>query len=126
MRLPSAEEWKDIQGGNPILLTSPTRKLVEIIHAYPNEETGRYTGPLAIVPTPIEQLLGSPLLRFASNGAHASDVPAALLWKHHGLPCEQRSGVPGSNYDRLAPHEVDTYISDRQAQGWQRTEPVRR
>ncbi len=110
-RTPNPEEWRQIQGGEPTILESPSSQLFEIVHAYPQPD-GAFEGPLAVVPTPREQLLGTTLVHFSKDVV----APAALLWRHHGQPCEARSGR--ANYQRLTPDMVDTYVKKRMAEGW--------
>lgn len=115
VRTPNASEWEAIQGGQPIVLENPSSSIFEIIHAYEDSQES-YIGPLAIVPTSREQLMGTVLVHLALPSA-ADDVvtPAALIWKYHGEPCEQRSQ---QLYDRLRANTVDAYVFDRLNRGW--------
>lgn len=119
-RYPNPEEWRAIQGGQPIILQSPSGKIFELVHAYKTLE-GEYAGPLAVVPTPREQLLGTEILHLALRDTDDDIVaPAALLWERHGQPCEERSR---DSYDHLKPHKVDSYVEKRQSEGWKLVEP---
>lgn len=115
-RSPTPEEWQAIQGGPPIILQNPKGRVFELIHAYRRQE-GDYTGPLAVVPTPRNQLLGTAMLHLVVPSTTDEVVaPAALLWERHGQPCEQRPGT--SPYTRLKPHEVDGYVQKKLKEGW--------
>jgi hypothetical protein len=116
MRYPSPEEWKTIQGGEPLILESPSGNRYDIIHAY-KDEGGEYSGTLAIVPTPNEQTLGSTLLHYALSKDDVV-VPAVLLWDKHGKPCEERSGETRGEYPRLRADKVDAFIEARLEKGW--------
>ncbi len=109
-QLPNEQEWQAINGGEPTLLESPDSKLYEIIH--PNG---------AIVPTPAEQLLGSlsasNLLRLNVHGKDIT-VPAVLLWKYHGQPCEERSGSGSDGYKRIPEEKINEHIANQVAAGW--------
>lgn len=114
-RAPQPSEWEAIQGGPPIIMVSPSDRLVEIIHAYKNG-AGEYRGSLAVVPTPREQLMGSTLLHLSLADTQDDVViRAAFLWNFHGKPCEDRSR---DRYPRLRPAEVDAYLQDRLDRGW--------
>jgi hypothetical protein len=115
-RSPTPNDWRVIQGGAPLLLESPGRQLFEIIHAYRSDDE-RYKGPLAIVPTPRDQLLGSALIHLSvPTSTDDLIVPAALLWQHHGHPCES---IPGSlPYQRLPAEAVDRYVQHSLSNGW--------
>lgn len=119
-RLPAAEDWRDVQGGAPMLLVSPSKRLIEIIHAY---RTGNaevpYSGPLAVVPTPLKQVLESKWSHL-QVGERQVTVPNVLLWELHGHPCEVRSGQGSDGYQRLHPSLVDYYMKQRQSEGWER------
>jgi hypothetical protein len=118
-RLPNAEEWRALQGGEPIILQSPSGKVFDIIHAY-TDTTGEFNG--TVVATPEEQLraslVGSKLLHFATESGDDVVAPATLLIDKHGQPCTVRSG--GVGYPRLdSSEQAKAYIQDRLAQGWE-------
>jgi hypothetical protein len=112
MSMPNQEQWGKINGSEPIILESPTGELFEILHPHLG----------AVVPTPKEQLLGSlagsRLLRLELGETNEEVVvPATLLWKLHGEPCEVRSETR-EGYDRIDPSEVQDYISKKINDGW--------
>lgn len=119
-RLPNPEEWEAIQGGEPTILQSPTGRILEVIHNYAKGVMS--DGTVAIVQTPIDQLLGTQLLHFAhkelsTSGTDDIVVPAALLFKMHGAPCEDRSE---EGYTRIPLDKIDEYIANKEQKGWKR------
>jgi hypothetical protein len=115
---PSSQEWRSLQGGEPIILRNPKGTLYELIHAYPSDD-GSYNGPLSVVPTPAEQLQNTRNLNFQIEGSTREGVivPAALLWESHGNPCQTRSESP---YETLTPQEVKPFVERRLKSGWSR------
>jgi hypothetical protein len=114
-RLPNSKEWIKLQGGTPILLESPSHKVIEIIQAHANDR-GVHDGTRVVLSTPSKQVMGSRLVHFALDNQELV-VPAVLLWKFHGQPWEEHSE---ESYPRLEPNEVEDYIQAKQADGWKR------
>ncbi len=81
-------DWIALQGGKPII-RHKKGELYTIVHNYQN----RHGGTGAVVPTFNPKSYGT--IRLLINN-HTIEVPIALVWKFHGLPCELRSQTPYS------------------------------
>jgi hypothetical protein len=133
--LPTASQWRSIQGGEPVILGNEASTVFDVVHVY---ETGDYKSTLpvfdtelskkisqygSVITTPVVQIARSvkaPAFLVVGPKVEPVKAPSVLLINAHGNPCSQRSGLGNeSHYQKIQnPDEWRKYLEDRTESGW--------
>jgi hypothetical protein len=133
--LPTASQWRSIQGGEPVILGNEASTIFDVVHVYGNfdddsvlpnfnEDLSKKISQYgSVITTPVVQIARSvtaPAHLLVGSKVEPVKAPSVLLINAHGNPCSQRSGSgQESSYQKIQnPDEWKDYLAERADNGW--------